>query len=227
MLVGSPHFSYQIAACAMIGVMYNQLGRYGGDTAVAVMTIVHRVAMVIAMPIFGINQGMQPIVGFNYGAARYDRVKQALLTAILAGTAITTAGFAVSMLFPAQLIHLFARGATASELLASQGTRAMRVAQMMLPLIGFQVISASYFQAVGKPRTAMLLMLSRQVLLLIPALLILPCFFGLSGVWAAIPAADLCSSLLTGCCLLVELRHLDSRHLDAEAAELVRLAQSS
>ena len=88
----------------------------------------------------------------------------------------------------------------------------MRLSMLMLPIVGFQIVSASYFQAVGKPKISMLLSLSRQVLLLIPAVLILPRFFGLDGVWAALPTADACSSILTGLCLFLELRHLQRRH---------------
>lgn len=209
--VGSPPFAMQMVASVMNSVMNNQLGKYGGDLAISVMGIIYAVVMVVAMPIFGINQGAQPIIGFNYGAQRFDRVKKALLTAILGATAITVLGFTVTMLFPSQVIRLFERGDADLHVL---GSHAMRISLMMLPLIGFQVISASYFQAVGKPKHAMFLMLSRQVLLLIPALLILPQFFGLDGIWYAMPVADLGSSLLTGFWLMVELRHLDFRHME-------------
>ena len=125
--------------------------------------ILYTIFMLVAMPIFGINQGVQPIIGYNYGAGRPDRVKQALVTAILAATALTALGFTVAMLFPAEVIRLFNPKDSA---LLDLGTHAMRISMLGLPLVGFQVVSASYFQAVGKPREAMLLMLSRQLLLL-------------------------------------------------------------
>jgi putative MATE family efflux protein len=225
--IGSPHFAMQIAASAMNAILNHQLSIYGGDVAISVMTIIYRIAMLVIMPVFGINQGAQPIIGFNYGAERFDRVKKALQTAILAGTAITVCGFVASMVFPAQMIRLFGGNDAAFADVMAQGPHAMRLAQLMLPLIGFQIISASYFQAVGKPRYALLLMLSRQILLLIPALLVLPLFFGLDGVWAAIPTADLCSSVLTAVCFFAELRHLDNRHLDTQADDLARAAAAS
>ncbi|MGA2069177.1 MAG: MATE family efflux transporter [Thermoguttaceae bacterium] len=205
---GSPQCAMQLAASVMQSILNNQLGYYGGDLAIAVMGILYAVFMLVGMPVFGLNQGVQPIIGYNYGARRFDRVKQALVTAILAATALTVLGFIVAMLFPAEVIRLFNPKDPA---LLDLGTHAMRISMAMLPLIGFQVVSASYFQAVGKPREALLLMLSRQVLLLIPAVLILPHFFGLDGVWAALPTADLGACLATGICLLAELRHLGNR----------------
>ncbi len=195
----------QLAASVMQSILNHQLDRYGGDLAVSAMGILYVMFMMVAMPIFGLNQGAQPIVGYNYGARRFDRVKRTLVTAIAAATALALAGFAAAMLFPAQVVWLFNRK---DQSLLALGTHAMRISMSMLPLIGFQVVSASYFQAVGKPKQALLLMLSRQVLLLIPAVLILPHFFGLDGVWLAMPTADCGSSLLTGVCLLAELRRL-------------------
>ncbi len=130
------------------------------------------------------------------------------VTAILAATVVSTSGFLVVMIFPERVIALFSRNDPALQQL---GTHAMRTCLLMLPIVGFQIVSANYFQAVGKPWKAMLLTLSRQVLLLIPAVLVLPHLFRLNGLWAAFPAADLGSSLWTGAWLLVELRYLRNR----------------
>jgi len=210
--IGSPLFAVQMAASVMNAILNNQLRIHGGDLGISVMGIIHSVALFIAMPIFGINQGAQPIMGYSYGAGKFDRVKKTLQTAILFATAICMAGFFVVMVFPSDVIRLFSRE---DEALMRLGTHAIRVCLMMFPIIGFQIVSASYFQAVGKPKQALCLGLSRQVLLLIPAILILPCFFGLDGIWAAIPAADLASSILTGIWLFLELRHLRKRHAEA------------
>ncbi|MCC6124763.1 MAG: MATE family efflux transporter [Pirellulales bacterium] len=207
--IGSPQFVLQLAACVLQFLMIYQLQRFGGNLAVAAMGIIYRFVLMILMPLFGLNQGAQPIIGYNYGARQFDRVKKALLVAILWACAVTAVGFAVVMIFPAQVIRLFDPD---NDKLVELGTHAMRVSMLMLPIVGFQVIGASYFQAVGKPKMSMLLSLSRQVLLLIPAVLILPEFFGLDGVWAALPTADACSSILTGTCLYFELRHLQKRH---------------
>ncbi len=214
--IGSPIFAMQIAGSALNAIMNHQLLIHGGDLAISVMCIIHAVVMFIAMPIFGLNQGAQPIIGYNYGALRFDRVKRTLQTAIVAASGTTCAGFLVVMFFPAQLVWLFNRDDPA---LVQLGIHAMRICLAMLPIVGFQIVSASYFQAVGKPKQAMFLSLSRQVLLLIPAILILPHFFGLDGVWAAIPTADLGSSILTGTWLAFELRHLRRRHAESNGAK--------
>jgi len=214
--VGSPPFAMQMAASVMNSLLNNQLQSHGGSLAISVMGVIYAVVMMIAMPIFGINQGAQPIIGYNYGAGKFDRVKKTLQTAILAATAIVLAGYFIAMLLPARVVALFD---PRDEALIGLGTHAMRICVLMLPLVGFQIVSASYFQAVGKPRQAMFLMLSRQVLLLIPAVLILPHFFGLNGVWAALPTADLGSSVLTALWLLPELRHLHERHVAGMIAE--------
>jgi len=214
--IGSPPFAMQIAAATLNAILNHQLHSYGGDLAISVMGVVYAVMLFIAMPIFGLNQGAQPIIGYNYGAENFGRVKKTLQTAILAATTITAAGFFVTMVFPSQVIWLFNRE---DQALMRLGTHAIRICLMMLPIVGFQIVSASYFQAVGKPKHALLLSLSRQVLLLIPAVFVLPCFFGLDGVWAAFPTADLGSSILTGIWLLWELRHLHRRHMETVADE--------
>lgn len=212
MAIGSPPFAMQIAASVMNILLNHQLHRYGGDLAISVMGIIYTMVLMICMPIFGLNQGAQPIIGYNYGARQFDRVKQALQTAILVASAATTLGFLLAMVFPSGLIRIFdPRDSALLEL----GRHAIRVSVAMLPVVGFQIVSAGYFQAVGKPKHAMLLMLSRQVLILIPAVIILPSLLGLNGVWLAMPTADLLSSIITAVWLMFELRHLDRRHAQA------------
>lgn len=212
--IGSPPFVMQVAASVLNVILNNQLRTHGGDLAISVMGIIYAVAMFVVMPIFGINQGAQPVIGYNYGAMQFDRVKRTLQTAILMASCITLAGFFLVMFFPSRVVWLFNRE---DDALLELGTHAIRISLAMLPVIGFQIVSASYFQAIGKPKQAMFLSLSRQVLLLIPAVLILPQFFGLNGVWAALPTADIGSSILTGCWLAFELRHLRRRHATQES----------
>ena len=130
------------------------------------------------------------------------------------------------MVFPEAVLSLFINpekvGAEQQQQMLDLGVRAMRICFLMSPLVGFQSVSASYFQVIGKPREATFLMLSRQVLLLIPLVMILPLRFGLDGVWMAMPVADFFSSLITGTCLYFELRHLDDRHQEATAAAAER-----
>lgn len=212
--IGAPPFLMQLAASVVNSLLNNQLRLYGGDLAISVMGVIYTLVMNIAMPIFGINQGVQPIIGYNYGARNFDRVRKALQTAILAASAIALGGFLVTVAFPTQVLRLFVRH---NEALIELGTHAMRISLLMMPIVGFQVVGSNYFQAVGRPRRAILLMLSRQVLLLIPAMLILPRYLGLDGIWAAFPVADACSALLTGGCLWIELRSLRRREAEISA----------
>jgi Na+-driven multidrug efflux pump len=213
---GSPMFAMQIAGSVMNALLNNQLRWLGGDVAISTMGIVHAVAMFFAMPIFGLNQGSQPIIGYNYGAAKYDRVLKTLRLAILYATCICIVGFVIVMNAPSYVVLLFSRR---EHQLLELGTHALRTCLVMFPVVGFQIVSASYFQAVGKPKHALFLGLSRQVLLLIPAILIMPHFFGLDGLWIAIPTADFCSAVLTGAWLWLELRHLHGRHMAAVATK--------
>jgi putative MATE family efflux protein len=206
--VGLPAFVMPLTNSLLHCILNLQLHRCGGDTAMSIWGIIYPIIMMIAMPIIGLNQGAQPIIGYNYGAGRFDRVKRTLEMAILAATAVTVFGFFLSMVFPDLVIRLFIKDPKALPAILPLGVHAIRITTIMLPLVGFQIVSTGYFQAVGKPKQAMVLALSRQVFLLIPAILILPRFFGLDGLWASLPTADLGSSLWTGACLLFELRHL-------------------
>ncbi len=208
-LMGLAPFLMQIAA-SFINIILNQsLVKYGGDQALAAMGLVSSLLMLIVMPIFGINQGMQPIIGYNYGAKNYGRVKETLWIAIIAATGIVLLGYVAVMFFPTQMLSVFGKK---DQELIELGSRALRIFLIMLPVIGFQIIGASYFQGVGKAPQAMFLSLTRQVVLLIPALLILPRFFGLNGVFYAGPTADFGSALLTGIWLFFELRKLEEQH---------------
>ncbi len=205
MAVGSAPFAMQLAGSVIISLFNHQLRIYGGTTAVSVMGIVFSIMMLILMPVVGIAQGAQPIIGYNYGARKFPRVIQTVWLAALVATGVTLTGFLVTMLFPSGIIALFNRN---DAELMDLGSHALRVFFIMLPIIGFQIVGAHYFQAAGKPRQAILLNLLRQVFILIPALLILPRFFGLYGVWIAGPVSDLGASLLTGLCLFWEVQYL-------------------
>lgn len=203
--IGFAPFMMQLAASAVTAVLNSQLAVYGGDIAISAMGIVNSISTIILMPIFGINQGSQPIIGFNYGARQFDRVKQTLRYAITAATALVVLGFFLIRLLPVQLITLFAQG---DQALIDIGTNGLKIFFAVLPIIGFQIVSANYFQAIGKPKQAAILSLSRQVLFLIPALLILPRYFELNGVWMASPVSDILSSVITGIWILFEIKNL-------------------
>ena len=207
--IGLAPFSMQIAASIVTVLLNNNLQKYGGDIATSSMAAINSITMMILMPIFGINQGAQPIIGYNYGAKNYDRVKSALKLAILFATVIASIGFILTQTMPAKLIGLF--GKNEKELI-EVGSKAMRIYLSMLPIIGFQIVSSNYFQATGKPKQAMLLSLSRQVIVLIPALIILPKLFKLNGVWMAGPVSDLIASIITAKFLVKDLKQLDNEN---------------
>jgi putative MATE family efflux protein len=213
--LGTAPFLMQIAASLLNTILNKSLRIYGGDIAVSGMGVVSSLSTLILMPIFGINQGAQPIIGYNYGAKKYHRVRKTLKLAIIAATTISCIGFIVTRLFPEQLVSLFNRE---DKNLIDFGSMAISIFMAFLPIIGFQIVSSNYFQAIGKPKHSAFLSLSRQILVLIPALLILPRFFGLRGVLMAGPTADLISSIITGIFIFRELSHLGARHGETQGS---------
>ncbi|MDP4145735.1 MAG: MATE family efflux transporter [Bacillota bacterium] len=207
--IGMSPFLMQIAQSVITIVFNKSLEGYGGDIAIAAMGIINSVTMLILMPIFGINQGAQPIIGYNYGAKKYDRVKKTLKLAVIAATGVSTTGFVLVELFPRAIIGIFSSN---DKALLNIGSLGIRIFLMMLPIIGFQVVSANYFQAVGKAKISIFLSLSRQVIVLLPLLIILPHWFKLTGIWSAGPASDFISSLLTGAFLYREIIKLGRSH---------------
>ena len=210
-MLGSPMFVMHIAASFINGIFNNQLQRYGGDTALSVMGIVFSVMTVIVMPVFGINQGAMPITGYNYGAKKYRRVIRTAFFAAAAATVIMTSGFILIRLFPEWLIKLFGKQNT--ELL-TPGVNALNIFFLMTPIIGFQIVISGFFQATGKPGKALFMSLSRQVIFLIPFVIIFPLFFGLNGVWAAAPASDFIASIIAVSVFMHDIKGL--KKLNAE-----------
>ncbi|MDI9463683.1 MAG: MATE family efflux transporter [Bacillota bacterium] len=218
--VGLPAFSKQISTSLSVVILNNVLLKYGGDLAISAFGVSHSVSTLLMMPIFGISQGIQPIIGYNYGAKQFERVKKTLYYGIAMATVICLAGFAGISLFAKQLVLIF----NSSPELLAMGSKALRINHAMLPILGFTIVGSNYFQAVGKPREAVVLNLARQVLLLIPLYFILSHFFMLDGVWAAKPAADGITALLTAGTVFREVRcfnqtkaEADSRHQREQA----------
>jgi putative MATE family efflux protein len=188
----------------------------GGDIALSGMNINGSILMLILMPVFGINQGAQPILGFNYGARNFSRVLRAYLGAIGAASAICIFGFTVVQLFTVQLVRLFAPNGSPAMMLFAP--RAMRIMMLMLPLAGFQIVSTNFFVVTGRPKISIFLSMLRQCLALIPCLLIFGKIWGLWGVVAAAPVADSFSFLLTGTLIFFEIRKLRNVRLHAQTA---------
>lgn len=210
--IGVGPFSMQLAGSMVTVLLNNSLKIYGGDLANSSMAVINSIAMMVMMPVFGINQGAQPIIGFNYGAEKYERVKETYKYAAIAATTITTLGFILTQFFPIPLYKLFISKEGNLAEISRIGVPGMRIYLSMFPIIGIQVVSSNYFQATGKPKHSMLLSLSRQVLILIPALIILPRFYGLTGVWLAGPIADFLASLITIYFVSKSLRNLGNEN---------------
>lgn len=190
--IGASAFVRLGASSIMLVIANNLLVLYGGDLAIAVLGIIHRVMMFTLMPIMGVVQGVLPLVGFNYGARRQQRVKESITLGIKVATAISTLGFLLVMLFPGTLMKIF----TGDPVLIEMGVTALRIIFAMAFTVGLQLVIGGVFQALGKARAAFIMSLSRQLLFLIPLLFLLPLRFGLNGIWLAFPAADFLSLLL-------------------------------
>jgi len=206
MAIGFASFAMQIAASVQQLILNKTLLSYGGDLALSAVGILMSISTLLIMPILGLSQGAQPIVGFNYGARQYGRVKATLSKAITVATIISLVGFIVIQIWPEPIAGLFSKG---NQELTRLASHALVVYFAALPVIGFQIIgSAGFYQAIGKAKEAMILSLSRQVLMFIPMLLILPHFWGIEGVWRTAPIADTLSSILVGGFLVVEMRKM-------------------
>lgn len=205
--VGSASFARQISGSILSMIINNSLLYYGGDMAIAIMGVSMRLLMFLVMPIFGIVQGFQPIVGFNYGARQFGRVKEALKVASLFATGYVFIGFLVIMIWPQVMLGVFSNDVE----LIQAGVTPLRIMNVFLPLIGFQALAASLFQAIGKSKPALILTMSRQIIFFIPLVLILPLFFKLTGVWMATPGADLLSFIVTGIWVMKEMQLLDQQ----------------
>lgn len=192
--IGMSPFAMQMAA-SLVTITFNKsLAIYGGDIAIGAFSLITSVTMLILMPIFGINQGAQPIIGYNYGAKQYDRVKKTVFYASVAATVITTLGFIMVQLFPVQIISIFN---TSDKNLISMGARGLRIDLLFFPIVGSSIVCTNYFQAIAKAKLSTILSLLRQVIMIIPLLIILPPFFKLDGVWMAQPIADVLSTAIT------------------------------
>jgi putative MATE family efflux protein len=226
MAFGSAQFLLQFIMAGVQLLQNASMGWYGaealgvangGDIALSGMNIVGSIVMLILMPVFGINQGAQPILGFNYGAKKFKRVLSAYTRAISAASIICIFGFAMVQIFSIPLIRIFAP--SGSSALMFFAPRAMRVAMLMLPLAGFQIVSSNLFIVTGRPKISIFLSLLRQCLILIPCILIFGRIWGLWGVVASMPVADTIAFFVTSIFILFELRKLRSKSGQALSAE--------
>ena len=216
--IGMAPFMMQCCACVVVIFVNNTMQHYGGDLAIGAYGIVNRVAFLFTMVVMGLNHGMQPIVGYNYGAKNYERVRRILFMTIGWATVVTTVGFLVCQLFPEYVVRLFAKedgsgDATQLITLASHGLQTILIA---FPIVGFSMVVGNFFQYIGKAKRAIILSMTRQLIFILPLLVVLPPLWGQDGVWYSIPIADTMAMLLALVLLIYQLRKLrrtpDSEH---------------
>ena len=207
--IGISPFLMNVTSCVIVIFMNNQFVRYGGDMAVGAYSIANSMAMVFFMFVMGVNQGMQPIVGYNYGAEKYDRMMRCLWLAIAVATSILLVGWGLAMLFPRQIARIFTTDPTLLEL----STRGVRLDMLVFPIIASQAVITNFFQCIGKVKISILLSLSRQLFMLLPLAYVLPMFWQLDGVWYAMPFSDFGSWIMTIPILIWYLRKLKKKEI--------------
>ena len=208
--IGIAPFATQIATSLVQVIANNALKTYGSDLAIGAMTVISSLNIIFMMPIFGINQGCQPIIGFNYGAKKYERAKEAFKYATIAACVICIIGFVSIQCFTTQIISLF----NSDPELTTLAIKGIRIYLLMMPVVGINIVATSYYQSIGKAKISMFVSLLRQVILLIPFTIILPKFIGLDGVWAAGACADSLSVIITLILLKKEFKQLDKMQLE-------------
>lgn len=191
--IGVSPFLMNVTSCVIVIFMNNQFVYYGGDMAVGAYSIANSMAMVFFMFVMGVNQGMQPIVGYNYGAEKYQRMMRCLWLAITAATTILLVGWAMSMMFPRQIARIF----TTDPVLIEMSARGIVLDMLVFPIIASQAVITNFFQCIGKVKISIFLSLSRQLLMLLPLAYLLPLFWQLDGVWYSMPASDTGAFLMT------------------------------
>ena len=219
--IGMSPFLMNLTACFIVILINKGLKTYGGDLMIGAYGIVNRLAFVFVMIVMGVNQGMQPIAGYNFGAQQYDRVLRVLRLTIICAVCITTTGFLVGEFAPHLAVSLF----TTDEELIRLSVEGMRIVFICFPIIGFQMVATNFFQSIGMAGKAIFMSLSRQLLFLMPGLLFLPHFFEVStpwdgswGVWCAMPVSDLMATVVAFFMLTHQLRRFRAEHA-ARSAE--------
>lgn len=215
--IGMSPFLMNVCACVVVVFLNRALldcAGTDGNLAVGAYGIINRTTMFFVMIVFGVTQGMQPILGFNYGAGKWERVKQTLRKGIFIGVCITTTGWVVTELFPDTISGFF----TVDRQLVDIARNGFRVYFICFPVVGCQIIITNFFQSIGKPKLSIFLSLTRQLLFLIPFLLILPAFFGIDGVWASMAASDFLAFVVAVITLIIMMRRQNRKFMSAPSA---------
>ena len=202
--IGMSPFLMNVCACVVVIFINNALQHTGGDLAIGAYGSVNRTLMLFVMIVMGITQGMQPIVGYNYGAKQYERVRKTLRYGITAGVVVTTVGFVLSELFPHAIVAMF----TTSEELVDLSVTGLRISCAMFPFVGCQIVISNFFQSIGRAPVSIFLSLSRQLLFLLPLLLILPTYWSTNGVWLSMPISDFIAFVIAVMALWIHQRKI-------------------
>lgn len=205
--IGLPQFLVNACACLVSICFTRSMTNYGGDTAVGAYGIIGRLAMLVVFVVIGINQALQPIAGYNYGAQRYDRLIKVLNYAVIAATVVSTTGFVLGTFFAEPFVRLFAANAEEMVQTAAHG---LRISVLFFPFIGMQIVSGAFFQSIGYPAKSIFLSLTRQLIFLLPCLFLLPHIFSdpLEGVWYSMPVSDAAATILSAWLLVREVKKL-------------------
>lgn len=206
--IGLSPFSMNVCACIVVIFINKGLLQYSGDLAVGAYGIANKVCFIFVMVNMGLNQGMQPIAGYNYGAMKFDRLMQVLKLAVIAGTCITTCGFLVAEFIPEPCARLF----TTDPELIRLSVNGMRIMMAAFVLVGSQMVITNFFQSIGKAKISMFLSLSRQMIFLLPMLLLLPLFLGVDGIWWAMPISDTIAEIVAVVMMMTYMRKFKERH---------------
>ena len=207
--IGLSPFCMNVASCFIVIFINQGLKEYDGDLAIGAYGIVNRLMFICVMIVMGITQGMQPIAGYNYGAQQYHRVNEVLKLAIWGATAVTTFTFLVGELIPELTVSIF----TTDEGLISRAAEGFRIAVLVFPIVGFQMVTSNFFQSIGMANKAIFLSLTRQLLFLLPCLIILPTFIGAAGIWWSMPVSDMAASIVAAVLLYKQFQAFKTHHL--------------
>ena len=216
--IGCAPFAMQLTNSVVQLIFNTSLKTYGGDLSIGAMATISSISMIFVMPAFGFVQGMQPIVGFNYGAKKYDRAKKALKISLISASIVFLLGSLVIQLAPQALVVMFNKDPELMNITII----GLRKYALAMPIVGISIVGSNFIQSIGKAKMAMVLGLLRQVIILIPMVLILPNFFGLNGVWFAQPTADTVSAIITGIVLVREIR----KNFKTETYEIIKDVKS-
>ena len=208
--IGAAPFCVNMAGSAVNGIVNNLLHHYGGDNAVGALGILMTYAQLLVMVVIGITQGMQPIIGYNYGARKFNRLKKAYWLSVAAATAVTTIGCVGAQVCP----HWIARAFTTDAELIANTSVALRIGMVIFWAVGFQIVSTNYFQSLGLAGKSIFLSLTRQILFLLPLIYFFSKIWGLTGIWIAYTSSDFIATLITGIMIVSQMKKL--KKLQAE-----------